>query len=109
MKYKISREEQDVFGLKSQERSFKAIRAGYFKEEIVPLIISQKKGQIVFDTDEHPRETTLEKLRALAPVFKKDGTVTAGTSSGRNDGAAAVTSDQKPRLLHSGLGRQRSQ
>jgi acetyl-CoA C-acetyltransferase len=90
VKYKIPREEQDLFGLKSQERAFKAIRAGYFKEEIIPLIISQKKGQIVFDTDEHPRETTLEKLRALAPVFKKDGTVTAGTSSGRNDGAAAV-------------------
>jgi len=90
VKYKISREEQDLFGLRSQERAFKAIRAGYFKEEIVPLVISQKKGQIVFDTDEHPRETTLEKLRALAPVFKKDGTVTAGTSSGRNDGAAAV-------------------
>jgi acetyl-CoA acetyltransferase family protein len=90
VKYKISREEQDLFGLKSQERAFKAIRAGYFKEEIIPLIISQKKGQIVFDTDEHPRETSLEKLRALAPVFKKDGTVTAGTSSGRNDGAAAV-------------------
>lgn len=89
-KYKIPREEQDLFGLRSQERAFKAIRAGFFKEEIIPLVISQKKGQIIFDTDEHPRETSLEKLRALAPVFKKNGTVTAGTSSGRNDGAAAV-------------------
>jgi acetyl-CoA C-acetyltransferase len=90
VKYKIPREEQDVFGFKSQERAFRAIRGGYFKDEIIPLVISQKKSQIVFDTDEHPRETSMEKLRALAPVFKKDGTVTAGTSSGRNDGAAAV-------------------
>ena len=89
-KYKIPREEQDLFGLKSQERAFKAIRGGYFKDEIIPLVITQKKSQIVFDTDEHPRETTLEKLRALGPAFKKDGTITAGTSSGRNDGAAAV-------------------
>jgi acetyl-CoA C-acetyltransferase len=89
-KYKVSREEQDAFGLRSQERAFRAIRAGYFKQEIIPIILAQKKGQIIFDTDEHPRETTLEKLAALTPVFKKDGTVTAGTSSGRNDGAAAV-------------------
>jgi acetyl-CoA C-acetyltransferase len=89
-KYKISRQEQDAFGLRSQERAFKAIRAGYFKDEIIPLVISLKKGQIVFDTDEHPRETSMEKLAALAPVFKKNGTVTAGTSSGRNDGAAAI-------------------
>ena len=89
-KYKITRGEQDTFGLRSQERAFKAIRAGYFKDEIIPLVISQKKGQIVFDTDEHPRETSMEKLASLAPVFKKNGTVTAGTSSGRNDGAAAI-------------------
>ncbi len=88
--YKISREEQDRFGFRSQERALKGIRAGSFKEEILPIILSQKKGQIIFDTDEHPRETSLEKLATLAPVFKKDGTVTAGTSSGRNDGAAAV-------------------
>jgi len=89
-KYKIPREEQDRFGLRSQERAFKAIRAGSFKEEIIPLVISQKKGSIIFDTDEHPRETSLEKLATLPPVFKKNGTVTAGTSSGRNDAAAAV-------------------
>jgi acetyl-CoA C-acetyltransferase len=89
-KYKISRAEQDSFGLKSQERAFRAIRAGYFKHEIIPIILAQKRGRVFFDTDEHPRETTLEKLAALSPVFKKDGTVTAGTSSGRNDGAAAV-------------------
>ncbi|MGA2526026.1 MAG: thiolase family protein [Smithellaceae bacterium] len=90
VKYKITREEQDVFGLRSQERALKAIKAGYFKDEIIPITVPQKKGEIVFDTDEHPRETTMEKLRALPPAFKKDGTVTAGSSSGRNDAAAAV-------------------
>jgi acetyl-CoA C-acetyltransferase len=89
-KYGISREEQDLLSLRSQERAARGIREGYFKEEIIPITVPQKKGEIVFDTDEHPRETTLEKLAALAPVFKKGGTVTAGSSSGRNDGAAAV-------------------
>jgi len=89
-KYNISREEQDLFGLRSQERAFRAMRAGYFKDEIVPIVVPQKKGDIIFDTDEHPRETTMEKLTALAPAFIKGGTVTAGSSSGRNDGAAAV-------------------
>jgi acetyl-CoA C-acetyltransferase len=90
VKYKISREDQDVLGLRSQERALKAIKAGYFKDEIIPITVPQKKGEIVFDTDEHPRETSMEKLRALPPAFKKDGTVTAGSSSGRNDAAAAV-------------------
>lgn len=90
VKYKITREEQDAFGLRSQERALKAIKAGYFKDEIIPITVPQKKGEIVFDTDEHPRETSMEKLRALPPAFKKDGTVTAGSSSGRNDAAAAV-------------------
>lgn len=89
-KYGISREEQDLLSLRSQERAARGIREGYFKDEIIPLTVPQKKGEIVFDTDEHPRETTLEKLAALVPVFKKGGTVTAGSSSGRNDGAAAV-------------------
>lgn len=89
-KYKITRQEQDLFGLRSQERAFKAIRAGYFKEEIIPVKVPQKKGEIIFDTDEHPRETSLEKLAMLTPAFKKNGTVTAGSSSGRNDGAAAI-------------------
>lgn len=89
-KYKLTREELDVFGLRSQVRAFKAIRGGYFKDEIIPVKIPQKKGgEIVFDTDEHPRETSMEKLAALPPAFKKDGAVTAGNSSGRNDGAAA--------------------
>lgn len=88
--YKLTRQEQDAFGLRSQERAARAMKAGYFKEEIIPVVVPQKKGQIIFDTDEHPRETTMEKLAQLPPAFLKDGTVTAGSSSGRNDAAAAV-------------------
>lgn len=86
----ISREEQDEFGFRSQERAAAAIASGRFKDEIVPVVIKGKKGDVVFDTDEHPRRTTLEKMSSLKPAFKKDGTVTAGNASGINDGAAAV-------------------
>ena len=90
-KYGISREEQDKFGLVSHQRARKAIKEGLFKAEIIPVIIPQKKGNpIVFDTDERPMDTTLEKMAKLAPAFKKDGTVTAGNASGLNDAAAAV-------------------
>jgi len=90
-KYGISREEQDKFGLVSHQRARKAIKEGLFKAEIIPVIIPQKKGDpIVFDTDERPMDTTLEKMAKLAPAFKKDGTVTAGNASGLNDAAAAV-------------------
>jgi len=90
--YNISREEQDEFAAASQQKAEKAIKEGRFKDEIVPVEIPQKKGEpIIFDTDEHPRfGTTVEKLAKLRPAFKKDGTVTAGNSSGINDGAAAV-------------------
>ena len=89
--WQVSREEQDAFALRSQERAIRAIEAGYFKEEIVPVVLPQKKGEpVVFDRDEHPRATTLEKLAALKPVFKKAGTVTAGNSSGMNDGGVAI-------------------
>lgn len=88
--WNISREEQDEFGFRSQERAAQAIASGRFKDEIVPVVIKDKKGDIVFDTDEHPRRTTLEKMAGLKPAFKKDGTVTAGNASGINDGAAAV-------------------
>jgi acetyl-CoA C-acetyltransferase len=88
--YNISREKQDAFSFRSQQKAIRAIKTGYFKEEIIPITVPQKKGQIIFDTDEHPRETTMEKLAALPPAFLKDGTVTAGSSSGRNDAAAAV-------------------
>ncbi|NMA63593.1 MAG: acetyl-CoA C-acetyltransferase [Syntrophomonadaceae bacterium] len=86
----ITREEQDEFGFRSQERAFAAIRSGRFKDEIVPVVIKTRKGETVFDTDEHPRETTLEKMGKLRPAFKKDGSVTAGNASGINDSAAAV-------------------
>lgn len=90
-RYKVSREAQDAFGLRSQQNYAAAHAAGKFKEEIAPITIDLGKGKtMLFDTDEHPRETTLEKLAALKPAFKKDGTVTAGNSSGINDGAAAM-------------------
>ncbi|HQG25440.1 MAG TPA: acetyl-CoA C-acetyltransferase [Syntrophorhabdus sp.] len=90
-RYGISRVEQDTFGLISHQRARKAIKEGLFKDEIVPVIIPQKKGDpIVFDTDERPMDTTLEKMAKLAPAFKKDGSVTAGNASGLNDCASAA-------------------
>jgi acetyl-CoA C-acetyltransferase len=89
-KYNLSRQEQDEFALMSQERACRAIGEGLFKEEIVPYEIKRKKGIVTFDTDEHPRETSMTQLTKLAPVFKEGGTVTAGNSSGRNDAAAVV-------------------
>ena len=89
----ISRERQDLFALSSQQKAAAAIASGRFKDEIVPISVPQgrKKDPILFEVDEFPRETTLEKLAALKPVFKPEGgTVTAGNSSGRNDGASAL-------------------
>ncbi|MDW4549343.1 acetyl-CoA C-acyltransferase family protein [Defluviimonas sp. D31] len=86
----ISRAAQDAFALESQNRAAKAIAEGRFKEQIAPVEIASRKGTIVFDTDEHPKATSLEALGGLKTVFKKDGTVTAGNASGINDGAAAV-------------------
>ena len=90
--YGVSREEQDALALESQKRAVAAIESGRFKEEIIPVVIPQRKGDpIVFDTDEYPRkDASLESLSKLDPVFKKDGSVTAGNASGINDGAAAV-------------------
>lgn len=91
-KYGITREEQDAFALLSQQKAAAAIAAGRFKDEIVPLTVPQgkKKPPLVFDTDEFPRETSLEALAKLRPAFKEGGCVTAGNSSGRNDGASAL-------------------
>ena len=90
-KCNISREEQDELGLLSHQRARAAITQGIFKEEIVPVVIPQKKGEaLIFDTDERPMDTSLEKMAKLSPAFKKDGTVTAGNASGINDAAAAV-------------------
>lgn len=90
--YGITREMQDELALASQQKAVAAIKAGKFKDEIVPVEVKQKKQTIVFDTDEHPREgTTLEGLQKLRPAFKKDGgTVTAGNASGINDAGAAM-------------------
>ncbi len=88
--YGITREAQDEFGYRSQERAAAAIKSGRFKDEIVPVVLKGKKGDIVFDTDEHPRQTTPEKMAALKPAFKKDGSVTAANASGINDSAAAI-------------------
>ena len=89
-RYHINREDQDAFALESQKRAKAAIEAGKFKDEIVPVEVKKRKETILFDTDEHPRDTTLDALAALKPAFKKDGSVTAGNACGRNDGAAAL-------------------
>lgn len=91
VKYCIPRIESDKFALRSQVQARRAIDAGYFKDEIIPVpIVQSKKPPLVFQEDEHPRSTSLEALSALPPAFKEGGTVTAGNSSGRNDGSAFV-------------------
>ena len=90
-KYHICREDQDAFALESQLRAAHAIRNGHFESQILPLEVKAGRTSHIFETDEHPKsDTTMEGLAALRPAFKKDGTVTAGNSSGINDGAAAV-------------------
>ncbi len=91
-KYGITRTEQDEFALHSQEKAAKAIAERRFKDEIIPLTVPQGKKQpdLIFDTDEFPRQTSMEALAKLKPAFKPDGSVTAGNASGRNDGASAL-------------------
>lgn len=90
-KWNITREEQDEFSLLSQQKAEKAIKNGEFKDEIVPVVINTKKGEIVFAQDEFPRfGNTIEALKKLKPILKENGTVTAGNASGLNDGAAAL-------------------
>lgn len=89
-KHGISRERQDEFALQSQERAAEAIAAGRFKDQIVPVTLKTRKGEVVFDTDEHPRASTLEGLSGLRPAFQEGGSVTAGNASGMNDAAAAM-------------------
>lgn len=102
VKWGISREEQDAFALESQRRAARAIEEGRFRSQIVPVTIKTRKGDVVFEVDEHPKpNTTMESLAKLKPAFKKDGTVTAGNASGINDGASflvladAKTAEQK--------------
>jgi acetyl-CoA C-acetyltransferase len=103
--WSITREQQDEFALQSQLRAEKAIKEGKFKEEIVPVVIPQRKGDpVVVDTDEYPRlGATIESLSKLKPAFKKDGTVTAGNASGINDGAAAILVMSKEKAEELGL------
>ena len=89
VKWSISRDEQDAFALESQQRAARAIAEGRFAGQIVPVTLRTRKGDVVFDTDEHPRQTDLTALAKMKPAFKKEnGTVTAGNASGINDGAA---------------------
>jgi acetyl-CoA C-acetyltransferase len=102
-RYHISREAQDAWGLRSQELWAKAHEAGRFKDEIVPILIPQKKSSpIIFATDEHPRATSMDALEKLKPAFRNPGTVTAGNSSGINDGAAMtlVVSEEALKLYN---------
>jgi acetyl-CoA C-acetyltransferase len=102
-KYDISRQEQDEFSIASQAKAAAAIKGGKFKDEIVAVEIPAKKGDpIKFETDEHPRETAPDKVAALKPAFKKDGSVTAASASGINDGAAAVVvmSEERAKRLN---------
>ncbi len=104
-KFKISREEQDAFAAQSQQRAEAAIKSGRFKDEIVPVEIPQRRGEpIIFDTDEFPRfGTMVESLAKLKPVFRKGGSITAGNSSGINDGAAAVLVMSEEKALKMGI------
>ena len=104
-KYGITRQMQDELALTSQTRAAAAIKAGHFKSQIVDITLKTRKGDVVFNVDENPKEVTLEKLAKMKPVFKKDGTVTAGNASSLNDGAcffvlaseeAAKAAGQKP-------------
>jgi acetyl-CoA C-acetyltransferase len=104
-RYELTREEQDQFSAWSQEKAVKAIEEGRFLEEIIPVVIPQRKGEpIVFAQDEYPKAgTTVEKLAGLRPAFKKDGSVTAGNASGINDGAAALVIMSKAKADELGL------
>lgn len=100
--YHITRQEQDQLALRSQQLASQAIKNGMFVDEIVPVTVSSRKGDIIFDQDEHPKfDASLEALTKLRPAFKKDGTVTAGNASGINDGAAAlvIMSESKAKEL----------
>ena len=103
-RYEISRQEQDELGALSHQRAMRAIADGVFKEEIVPVVMPQRKGDpVVFDTDERPMDTSAEKMGRLRPAFKKDGTVTAGNASGINDAAAALLLMSESRAKELGL------
>jgi len=99
----ITREAQDAFAFESQNRAAKAISEGRFKDQITPVTVKTRKGEVAFDTDEHPKPTTLEALAGLRAAFEKGGSVTAGNASGINDGAAAVILARADAAEKSGL------
>ena len=99
----ITREQQDAFAMESQRRAAAAIAAGYFADQIVPVEVKSRKGMVAFDTDEHPKDTSLEKLAGLKAVFQKGGSVTAGNASGINDGAAALVMARADAAERAGL------
>ncbi len=99
----VSREDQDAFAMESQTRAAAAIAEGRFKDQIVPFEIAGRKGPTVVDTDEHPKATSLDALAGLRPVFRKDGSVTAGNASGINDGAAALVLATESAAAQAGL------
>ena len=101
--YDISRQDQDQLGVLSHSRARKAIENGIFKPEITPVVIKTRKGEIIFDVDERPMDTDMEKMAKLRPAFQKDGTVTAGNASGINDAAAAVLLMSAEKAKKSGL------
>ena len=102
--FNIARADQDAFALRSQQRYAAALKAGFFKSEIVPVTLLQKKGDpLVVDKDEHPRETSLEALAKLKGIVKDDGTVTAGNASGVNDGACAILLASESAIKQHGL------
>jgi len=102
-KYKISREEQDEFAHRSQELADNAIQKKYFKDQITPYKVKEKKSIVIFEKDEHPFLTSPEKLATLPPVFKDNGTVTPGNASGRNDGASVILMMNKQKVNEYGL------
>ena len=99
----ISREDQDAFALESQTRAARAIAEGRFKDQIVPVTLKTRKGEVIFDTDEHPKQTSPEVLAGLRPAFRKDGSVTAGNASGINDGGAALVLARAEAAAKAGL------
>lgn len=102
-RYGLSREELDAYALESQRRARSAIDAGKFKDEIVPVEVRERKASFTFDIDEHPRETSMEQLARLRPLFKADGVVTAGNASGVNDAGAALVVMRRERAQELGL------
>lgn len=102
-KFGFTREQVDAYALESQRRARAAIEAGKFREQIIPVEVKEKKATRIFDTDEHPRDTSMEKLGKLKPIFKKDGLVTAGNASGINDAAAAMVLMHGDKVREKGL------